>query len=154
LNKQYLTGTITRTAINPLGTESIVRLGSKFSVGPSYKRQKPFLKLAIFAFASSSLALSASFVGINSLKAEGLENHSDGHAQPSIAVLRNVEFIPKISTSRPPARPRKFLRRRNLQVQVARDEKYLQLLLVSVGFVGMLILILVLRSMPPAKKSG
>lgn len=131
-----------------------MRLGSKFSVGPSYKRQKQFLKLALFAFASSSLALSASFVGINSLKAEGLENHSDGHAQPSIAVLRNVEFIPKISTSRPPARPRKFLRRRNLQVQVARDEKYLQLLLVSVGFVGMLILILVLRSMPPAKKSG
>ncbi len=131
-----------------------MRLGSKFSVGHSYKRQKQFLKLALFAFVSCSLALSASFVGINSLRAEGLENHPDGHAQPGVAVLRNVEFIPKISTSRPPARPRKFLRRRNLQVQVARDEKYLQLLLVSVGFVGMLILILVLRSMPPAKKSG
>ncbi len=129
-----------------------MRLGSKFSVGSSYKRQKQIFKLALFASVSCSLALSASFVGISSLKAEGLENHPDGHAQPG-SVLRNVEFIPKISTSRPPARPRKFLRRRNLQVQVARDEKYLQLLLVSVGFVGMLILILVLRSMPPAKKS-
>ncbi|CAN5312173.1 hypothetical protein BH11CYA1_BH11CYA1_23720 [soil metagenome] len=126
--------------------------GSKLTVRPSYKRQKQIFKIALFAAVSLGLALSASFVGVNSLKAEGLERQPDGRGQaPSI--LRNVEFIPKVNTSRPPARPRKFLRRRNLQVQVARDEKYLQLLLVCVGFVGMLILILVLRSMPPAKKS-
>ncbi|MBP9090595.1 hypothetical protein KBI23_06155 [bacterium] len=136
-----------------------MRPGSKLTPGPIYTRQKQLLKLAIFAFVSSSLALSASFVGVNSLKAEGLEGHGqDGHAseprtQPAAGTLRNIEFLPKVCTSRPPARPRKFLRRRNLQVQVERDEKYLQLLLVSVGFVGMLILILVLRSMPPAKKS-
>lgn len=98
-----------------------------------------------------ALALSASFVGEGGLRAEGLERHSLDRSGPD--TLRNVEFLPKVSTSRPPARPRKFLRRRNLQVQVERDEKYLQLLLVSVGFVGMLILILVLRSMPPAKKT-
>lgn len=136
-----------------------MRPGSKLTLGPIKTRQKQFFKLAIFAFVSASLALSASFVGVNSLKAEGLEGHGqDGHAseprtQPAAGTLRNIEFLPKVCTSRPPARPRKFLRRRNLQVQVERDEKYLQLLLVSVGFVGMLILILVLRSMPPAKKS-
>ncbi|MFA7340222.1 MAG: hypothetical protein WC028_25805 [Candidatus Obscuribacterales bacterium] len=142
---------------------------TKVTIGPIYTRQKQFLKLAIFAFVSASMALSASFVGVSSSKAEGLEGRGqdghgqDGHGQevhglelktqPATGTLRNVEFLPKVCTSRPPARPRKFLRRRNLQVQVERDEKYLQLLLVSVGFVGMLILILVLRSMPPAKKS-
>lgn len=136
-----------------------MRPGNKLTLGPSYKRQKQFFKLTIFACVSASLALSISFVGVNSLKAEGIEGHGqDGHAselrtQPATGTLRNIEFLPKVCTSRPPARPRKFLRRRNLQVQVERDEKYLQLLLVSVGFVGMLILILVLRSMPPAKKS-
>ena len=136
-----------------------MRPGNKFTLKPSYGRQRQFFKLTIFAFVSASLALSASFVGDNSLRAEGLDRHSSDasgpelRAQPAIGTLRNVEFLPKVSTSRPPARPRKFLRRRNLQVQVERDEKYLQLLLVSVGFVGMLILILVLRSMPPAKKS-
>lgn len=136
-----------------------MRPGSKLTLGPIYTRQKQFLKLGIFAFVSASLALSASFVGVNSLKAEGLEGHgpdgpaSEPRTQSAAGTLRNIEFLPKVCTSRPPARPRKFLRRRNLQVQVERDEKYLQLLLVSVGFVGMLILILVLRSMPPAKKS-
>jgi len=66
--------------------------------------------------------------------------------------LRNIDFLPRLQTSRPPARPRKFLRRRNLKVVAERDAKYVQLLLVSVGFVSMFIVILALRSMPPAKK--
>lgn len=125
------------------------------SVRPGSK----FFRVAILTAIGFALALSASFVDVASLRAEGLERHSadhsvqDGRGQPVSGTLRNIEFLPKVSTSRPPARPRKFLRRRNLQVQVERDEKYLQLLLVSVGFVGMLILILVLRSMPPAKKT-
>ena len=66
--------------------------------------------------------------------------------------LRNIDFLPRPQTSRPPSRPRKFLRRRNLKTRAERDEKYVQLLLVSVGFVSMFIVILALRSMPPAKK--
>lgn len=133
---------------------------TKVTMGPSFRWRKQVFKLASFAFVSSSLALLAGFVGVNSIKAEGLDSHGpvgqvlELKTQPATGALRNIEFLPKVCTSRPPARPRKFLRRRNLQVQVERDEKYLQLLLVSVGFVGMLILILVLRSMPPAKKSG
>lgn len=141
-----------------------MRLGNKFSLKPIYRRQRQLLKLTIFAMVTASLALSASLVGVNGLRAEGLDTHdsdthsldshsSDLRAQSVTGTLRNVEFLPKVCSSRPPARPRKFLRRRNLQTQVERDEKYLQLLVVSIGFVGMLIIILVLRSMPPAKKS-
>ncbi len=67
--------------------------------------------------------------------------------------LRNLDFLPRVQTSRPPSRPRKFLGRRNLKVRTDRDQKYVQLLLVCVGFVSMLIVILALRSLPPVKKT-
>ncbi len=73
--------------------------------------------------------------------------------KPPAGTLRNVDFLPEAHQSRKPARPRKFLRRRNQKVQAERDAKYVQLLIVSVGFVGLFIAILLLRSMPPAKKS-
>ncbi len=67
--------------------------------------------------------------------------------------LRNLDFLPRVQTSRPPSRPRKFLGRRNLKVRNDREQKYVQLLLVCVGFISMLIVILALRSLPPVKKT-
>ncbi len=81
------------------------------------------------------------------------EESSPAAVSVPAGTLRNLDFLPRLQTSRPPSRPRKFLRRRNLKVLADRDEKYVQLLLVCVGFVSMFIVILALRSMPPVKKT-
>lgn len=71
-----------------------------------------------------------------------------------VATLRNIDYMPRLHTLQPPARPHKILRWHHEQVQLAQDQKILRLLLVSVGIAGMFIAILVMRSMPPGKKGS
>lgn len=71
-----------------------------------------------------------------------------------VATLRNIDYMPRLHTLQPPARPHKILRWHHEQVQLAQDQKILRLLLVSVGIAGIFIAILVMRSMPPGKKGS
>ena len=63
--------------------------------------------------------------------------------------LRNLDLLNKMDDDRLPTSPRRFLKMRFKQVRKAKDEKILQLLLVCVGFVGVFVAILALRSVPP-----
>jgi len=65
--------------------------------------------------------------------------------------LRNVELLDRLDDDRLPTRPRRFLKQRFIQVRQAKDEKILQLLLICVGFVGVFVAILALRSVPPSR---
>lgn len=102
--------------------------------------------------ALSTLSLFASAEALPALAEQTGAGTQAAELKPPPGTLRNLDFLPEAHQSRKPARPRKFLRRRNQKVQAERDEKYVQLLIVSVGFVGLFIAILLLRSMPPAKK--
>lgn len=72
----------------------------------------------------------------------------------SVSTLRNIDFMPRLHTLQPPARPHKVLRWHHEQVQLQQDQKILRLLLVSVGIAGIFIAILVLRTMPQGKKDN
>lgn len=77
-----------------------------------------------------------------------------GESRLSVSTLRNIDFMPRLHTLQPPARPHKVLRWHHEQVQLRQDQKILRLLLVSVGIAGIFIAILVLRTMPQGKKEN
>ncbi len=81
-------------------------------------------------------------------------SNSQSAVKLPVATLRNIDYMPRMHTLQPPARPHKILRWHHEQVQLAQDQKILRLLLVSVGIAGMFIAILVMRSMPPGKKGS
>ena len=68
--------------------------------------------------------------------------------------LRNVDLLNSLDDDRLPTRPRRFLKLRFKQVRRAKDEQILQLLLICVGFVGVFVAILALRSVPPSRSSS
>ena len=68
--------------------------------------------------------------------------------------LSNIDLLNKMDDDRLPTSPRRFLKMRFKQVRKAKDEKILQLLLVCVGFVGVFVAILALRSVPPARSGS
>jgi hypothetical protein len=68
--------------------------------------------------------------------------------------LRNAELLNRLDEDRLPTRPRRFLKLKYKQVRRAKDEQILQLLLVCVGFVGVFVAILALRSVPPSRSSS
>lgn len=68
-------------------------------------------------------------------------------------VLRNIDYMPRLHTLEPPARPHKILRWHHSQVQQDQDEKIMRLLLVTVGLAGIIIAILVMRSMPGKRQN-
>jgi len=68
--------------------------------------------------------------------------------------LHNVELLDRLNDDRLPTRPGHFLKARFRQVRRAQDEKILQLLLICVGFVGVFVAILALRSVPPSRSSS
>jgi hypothetical protein len=79
-----------------------------------------------------------------------------GAAAPAGAELplSNIDLLNKMDDDRLPTSPRRFLKMRFKQVRKAKDEKILQLLLVCVGFVGVFVAILALRSVPPARSGS
>ena len=78
----------------------------------------------------------------------------DAVAGSDSAPLRNVDLLNRLDDDRLPTRPRRFLKQRFRQVRAAKDEKILQLLLLCVGFVGVFVAILALRSVPPSRSGS
>ncbi len=75
-----------------------------------------------------------------------------GTAAAGLSVpLRNIDLLNRMDDDRLPTRPRRLLKLRFTQVRQAKDEKILQLLLICVGFVGVFVAILALRSVPPSR---
>jgi hypothetical protein len=110
------------------------------------------------ATAAGSGSLRAPLVNIAPIAAAGQGAGIDGPGGPGVSdvsgvPLRNIGLLNRMDEDRLPTRPRHLLKLRFTQVRQAKDEKILQLLLICVGFVGVFIAILAMRSMPPSRSA-